>query len=121
MHSAWSKIEQDIGVLEIKVGKQIVIENVKLEAELTGTEPFLQRQYGPPMPVKYPVTSETYTEKIGRCQQCWKQPKKSFEGKNIKKRRQVLAYKVIAVGIREKEAGRITPTLVPNSSLETNL
>jgi hypothetical protein len=63
MQSAWSRIEQDIGVEEIKVGKQIIIENVKLEAELTGTEPFLQRQDGPPMPLKYLITSKNYTEK----------------------------------------------------------
>jgi hypothetical protein len=87
MQSAWSQIEQEIGVVEINIGKQIVVENVKLEAELTGTEPFVQRINGPPLPFKYPITLDNYTEKIGRCKQCWKRPKLSFEGAILKKKK----------------------------------
>jgi hypothetical protein len=55
METAWSRIEQEIGVDEIKLGKQIVECNAKLEAKITGTEPFTNRIDGPPMPIKYPM------------------------------------------------------------------
>jgi hypothetical protein len=67
---AWRKIEQEIGVQEIKIGKQIVEDNAKLEAELTGTEPFTNHLDGPPVPFKYPITNKIYTKKLGRCQKC---------------------------------------------------
>jgi hypothetical protein len=76
MQSAWSRIEQEIGVDEIKIGKQLVVDNVKLEAELTGTKPFIPHHDGPPMPFKYPITINKCMEKLGRCKQCWKRPKK---------------------------------------------
>jgi hypothetical protein len=40
MEMAWSQIEQEIGIDKIKLGKQIVERNVKLEAEIAGTKPF---------------------------------------------------------------------------------
>jgi hypothetical protein len=87
MQSSWSRIEQEIGIDEIKIGKQIVDDNAELEARLTGSEPFTERLNGPPMPFKYPITNETYTEKLGRCKQCWKRPKKSYEGELLKKKK----------------------------------
>jgi hypothetical protein len=75
MQTAWSRIEQEIGVNETKIEKQIVEDNAKLEAGITGSKPFTQHLDGPPMPFKYPITNKMYTEKLGRCQQCWKWPK----------------------------------------------
>jgi hypothetical protein len=89
MQTAWSRIEQEIGVEEIKLGKQIVVENVKLEAELTSTEPFIQQLDRPLMPFKYSITAENYTEKLGRCKQCWKRPKKVSKARISKRRRPV--------------------------------
>jgi hypothetical protein len=87
MQTAWSQIEQEIGIKEIELGKRIVESNAKLEAEITGTEPFTNRIDGPPMPIKFPITEETYTQKLGTCAVCWKRPRKSFEGMQLLKKK----------------------------------
>jgi hypothetical protein len=122
MQSAWSRIEQELGVDKIKIGKQIVENNAKLEAtELTGAKPFANRLDGPPMPFKYPKSQTICTPKsLEGALYAGNGQRRVSKARYSKRKRWVfLASRVIIDGINGRVGEPTTWIPASNSSSET--